>query len=414
MFAYLETRGTTSHTYIEPNTPFGPLRIVATGKYYVDWGDGTKTGPHSAEGGPWPDGKIKHEYIHIGSYDVVVTERWKATWTFGDRSGTLNELRRWGGSTTSRCSRSRRSCSGRSRRPPYCRRGGGTGLVATTSGVSRRGEVAWRHGRAKDGAARAVGGAERSPGDLCAPKTGRAAAVGGAERSPGDMDVPKTGRVPAVGGAERSGGDMYAPKTGGRCRLGRWPIAFAGCRRGRGWAGVGGGGTTTPPEGPTATWRPAPRHPPKTLRRPRPSRRPRRNPRPSPNRQPCAVEPFRLIEEASAAAERIRHDAEKEAQRILAAARAAQDQETARTRRQAEREAASFRADAMAAAAKLTATAKTEADRVRRPGPGRRRQHPGGGVGRLRGAVRVPEGRRRGQADPGRGRSPGRGRTAGR
>ncbi len=93
MFAYLETRGTTTHTFSEPETPFGPLTIVATGRYYVDWGDGTRTGPHSSEGEPWPDGDIKHEYIHIGSYDVVVTERWTATWSFGDQSGTLTELR---------------------------------------------------------------------------------------------------------------------------------------------------------------------------------------------------------------------------------------------------------------------------------------------------------------------------------
>ena len=66
---------------------------MATGRYYVDWGDGTNTGPHSAEGGPWPDGDIKHEYIHIGAYDVVVTERWTATWSFGAQSGVLDELR---------------------------------------------------------------------------------------------------------------------------------------------------------------------------------------------------------------------------------------------------------------------------------------------------------------------------------
>jgi hypothetical protein len=65
LLAYLETRGTTEHTYVEPNTPFGPLEIVAKGTYYVDWGDGTHTGPHAFEGGPWPDGKIKHEYIHV-------------------------------------------------------------------------------------------------------------------------------------------------------------------------------------------------------------------------------------------------------------------------------------------------------------------------------------------------------------
>ncbi len=93
LFAYLETRGATTHTFTEPSTPFGPLTIVATGAYFVDWGDGTETGPHPAEGGPWPDGRIKHEYINIGAYDVVVTERWTATWSFGDESGTLGELR---------------------------------------------------------------------------------------------------------------------------------------------------------------------------------------------------------------------------------------------------------------------------------------------------------------------------------
>ena len=114
MFAYLETRGTATHTFTEPDTPFGPLTVVATGRYYVDWGDGTETGSHSAEGGPWPDGKIKHEYLHIGTYDVVVTERWTATWSFGDHSGTLDELRTVGRiAMTSPSSRSRRSCSDR-------------------------------------------------------------------------------------------------------------------------------------------------------------------------------------------------------------------------------------------------------------------------------------------------------------
>jgi len=93
LLAYLETRGSTTNTYTEADTPFGPLTVTATGRYYVDWGDGTHTGPYSREGQPWPDGQITHEYLHIGTYDVVVTERWTATWYFGDESGTLNELR---------------------------------------------------------------------------------------------------------------------------------------------------------------------------------------------------------------------------------------------------------------------------------------------------------------------------------
>ena len=93
MYAYLETRGTTSYTFTEDDTPFGPLKIVATGAYYVDWGDGYRTGPYEYEGKPWRDGRIKHEYIWVGRYDVVVTERWTATWDFARETGTLTELR---------------------------------------------------------------------------------------------------------------------------------------------------------------------------------------------------------------------------------------------------------------------------------------------------------------------------------
>jgi len=92
MYAYMETRGATTATFTEPDTPFGPLTIEATGSYHVDWGDGTRTGPHSQEGGPWPGGEIKHEYINVGDYDVVVTEGWTATWSFGTESGTLGSL----------------------------------------------------------------------------------------------------------------------------------------------------------------------------------------------------------------------------------------------------------------------------------------------------------------------------------
>jgi hypothetical protein len=93
--AYLETNGELRHTYTN-NTPFGPLEIVATGAYYVDWGDGESSGPHSYEGKPWPDGEITHEYIWAGTYNIVVTERWTATWSLGGQSGVLRELRTTG------------------------------------------------------------------------------------------------------------------------------------------------------------------------------------------------------------------------------------------------------------------------------------------------------------------------------
>ncbi len=91
--AYMETKGEVRHVYTNATTPFGPLEIFATGRYYVDWGDGETSGPHSMEGTPWPEGEITHDYVWARTYDIVVTERWTATWQLGGRSGTLRELR---------------------------------------------------------------------------------------------------------------------------------------------------------------------------------------------------------------------------------------------------------------------------------------------------------------------------------
>jgi len=93
--AYLETNGEVRHVYTN-STIFGPLEIVATGMYSIDWGDGDSSGPHAFEGKPWPDGRITHEYQEVGTYDIVVTERWTATWRLGGQSGVLRELRTTG------------------------------------------------------------------------------------------------------------------------------------------------------------------------------------------------------------------------------------------------------------------------------------------------------------------------------
>ena len=90
--AYLETRGKVSETYTNSTTIYGQLVIVASGFYEVDWGDGTTTGPHAFEGEAWPDGKITHAYTDVGSYDIVVRERWTATWSLGGQQGRLRTL----------------------------------------------------------------------------------------------------------------------------------------------------------------------------------------------------------------------------------------------------------------------------------------------------------------------------------
>ncbi len=89
--AYLETNGQTRHVY-RNTTVFGPLEIVATGSYTVDWGDGETSGPHASEGEPWPDGQITHQYQNVGHYDIVVVERWSATWRLGGQTGVLRDL----------------------------------------------------------------------------------------------------------------------------------------------------------------------------------------------------------------------------------------------------------------------------------------------------------------------------------
>ncbi len=93
--AYLETKGELTHTYTN-NTAFGPLEIVANGSYTVNWGDGATTGPHAFEGKAWPDGRITHDYLNIGNFNVVVTEKWTATWHFGGESGLLRTLQTTG------------------------------------------------------------------------------------------------------------------------------------------------------------------------------------------------------------------------------------------------------------------------------------------------------------------------------
>lgn len=86
--AFLETGGQLRFSHKE-QTPIGELRIEATGRYHVDWGDGESTGPHGVEGKPWPDGEIKHDYQWAGTYDVVVTKHWTATWQLGSDGGSL-------------------------------------------------------------------------------------------------------------------------------------------------------------------------------------------------------------------------------------------------------------------------------------------------------------------------------------
>ena len=92
--AYLVTGGTVAPPPYQQNTPFGMLRVVARGTYYVQWGGSAVgwAGPFSGEGLPYPDGGIVHTYDRVGTVTVQVRETWSATWTLGSASGTLSQL----------------------------------------------------------------------------------------------------------------------------------------------------------------------------------------------------------------------------------------------------------------------------------------------------------------------------------
>ena len=69
-----------------------------TSVYDVDWDDprpdGTKTGAavtrnHRDQGGPYPHGTLRHQYIERGSASITITQRWSASWSAGGEGGTL-------------------------------------------------------------------------------------------------------------------------------------------------------------------------------------------------------------------------------------------------------------------------------------------------------------------------------------
>ncbi|MGH2697411.1 MAG: hypothetical protein ACRDIW_10520 [Actinomycetota bacterium] len=91
--AFLETNGALLHRVGPEPTELGPIEVVATGAYYVDWGDRSpEAGPFAFEGGPYPNGRITHTYRYTGTYTVTVSEVWSAQWRLGADSGTVGGL----------------------------------------------------------------------------------------------------------------------------------------------------------------------------------------------------------------------------------------------------------------------------------------------------------------------------------
>jgi hypothetical protein len=74
------------------------VHFEITSVYDVDWDDprpdGSRNGVavtrnHRTQGGPYPTGDLRHQYIERGTADIVITQRWSATWSAGSEGGSL-------------------------------------------------------------------------------------------------------------------------------------------------------------------------------------------------------------------------------------------------------------------------------------------------------------------------------------
>jgi len=74
-------------------TPIGPLTVSAVGTPTVRWGDGSVTKvTRGYAGGPYPNGKLTHQYIDRCSGTLEVTVSWTARWSLAGDGGTLSGL----------------------------------------------------------------------------------------------------------------------------------------------------------------------------------------------------------------------------------------------------------------------------------------------------------------------------------
>jgi hypothetical protein len=76
-----------------------PVDINVTSTYDIDWDEpkpdaskpngAAKITGTTSQGGPWPNGDLRHQYIERGSATIQVTQRWTAHWSVGSESGVL-------------------------------------------------------------------------------------------------------------------------------------------------------------------------------------------------------------------------------------------------------------------------------------------------------------------------------------
>jgi hypothetical protein len=94
---YLSIGGAQTLTYDIPALGYN-VHLDVTSVYDVHWGDPRPdtsatgravTRNHPTQGGPYPNGDLRHQYIERGTATIEVTQKWTAAWSAGGQSGTI-------------------------------------------------------------------------------------------------------------------------------------------------------------------------------------------------------------------------------------------------------------------------------------------------------------------------------------
>jgi len=94
---YLSIRGPQNLTFDVPALGYD-VHIEASSVYDVHWGDARPdesatgraiTRNHPTQGGLYPDGDLRHQYIDRGPVTIEVVQKWTARWSANGESGTI-------------------------------------------------------------------------------------------------------------------------------------------------------------------------------------------------------------------------------------------------------------------------------------------------------------------------------------
>ncbi len=94
---YLSIGGPQNLTFDVPALGYA-VNLEVSSVYDIDWGDPRPddsprgqavTRDHPTQGGPYPTGDLRHQYIDRGQVTITVTQKWTGRWSAAGESGTI-------------------------------------------------------------------------------------------------------------------------------------------------------------------------------------------------------------------------------------------------------------------------------------------------------------------------------------